>query len=141
MAQGLLPPRSRSTRSAGLAGEVTAFLGGAVAVRRQAFDAAGGYPGEYFYALEETDLALGMIDAGWKYSFDETKEFINKIYESEGIEYQQVFDKMHKELLGKVDHKIISGRKIFLLFLYHFGTIFSLIWNKDFFSKKGNISH
>ncbi|MEZ4689904.1 MAG: hypothetical protein R3A12_06860 [Ignavibacteria bacterium] len=42
-----------------------------------------------------------MIDAGWKYSFDETKEFINKIYESEGIEYQQVFDKMHTELLGE----------------------------------------
>lgn len=56
------------------------------------------------------DAAIpAMIDAGWKYSFDETKEFINKIYESEGIEYQQVFDKMHTELLGKVDYKIISA--------------------------------
>ncbi len=56
------------------------------------------------------DAAIpAMIDAGWKYSFDETKEFINKIYESEGIEYQQVFDKMHTELLGKIDYKIISA--------------------------------
>lgn len=56
------------------------------------------------------DAAIpAMIDAGWKYSFNETKEFINKIYESEGIEYQQVFDKMHTELLGKVDYKIISA--------------------------------
>jgi len=62
-------PRLRGT-GADVAGEVTAFLGGAVAVRRQAFDAAGGYPGEYFYALEETDLALGMIDAGWKIRYE-----------------------------------------------------------------------
>jgi len=56
------------------------------------------------------DAAIpAMIDAGWKYSFDETKEFINKIYDSEGIEYQQVFDKMHTELLGRVDYKIISA--------------------------------
>lgn len=56
------------------------------------------------------DAAIpAMIDAGWKYSFDETKEFINKIYESEGIEYQQVFDKMHTELLGRIDYKIISA--------------------------------
>jgi len=56
------------------------------------------------------DAAIpAMIDAGWKYSFDETKEFINKIYDSEGIEYQQVFDKMHTDLLGKVDYKIISA--------------------------------
>lgn len=52
---------------------------------------------------------LAMIDAGWNMSFDETKEFINKIYEAEGIEYQQVFDKMLKDVLGKVDYKIISA--------------------------------
>jgi len=62
-------PRPRGA-GVDVAGEVTAFLGGAVAVRRQAFDAAGGYPGEYFYALEETDLALGMIDAGWKIRYE-----------------------------------------------------------------------
>ena len=56
------------------------------------------------------DAAIyAMIDAGWNMSFDETKAFINKIYDAEGIEYQQVFDKMLKEVLGKVDYKIISA--------------------------------
>jgi putative hydrolase of the HAD superfamily len=56
------------------------------------------------------DAAISaMIDAGWNMSFDDTKDFINKIYKEEGIEYQQVFDKMHKDVLGKVDYKIISA--------------------------------
>ncbi len=49
------------------------------------------------------DAAIfAMIDAGWNMSFDDTKDFINKIYEAEGIEYQQVFDKMLKKFLGKL---------------------------------------
>ncbi|MEO0492961.1 MAG: glycosyltransferase [Actinomycetota bacterium] len=45
-------------------GDVTTFLGGACAVRRGDFDAAGGYPDAYFYAMEETDLAWGLLDLG-----------------------------------------------------------------------------
>ncbi len=52
---------------------------------------------------------LAMIDAGWNMSFVETKEFINKIYDAEGIEYQKVFDQMVQEVLGRVDYKIISA--------------------------------
>lgn len=55
-------------------GEVTAFLGGAVAVRRAAFEAAGGYPGEFFYSMEESDLSLGMIDAGWTIRYEPAVE-------------------------------------------------------------------
>jgi GT2 family glycosyltransferase len=51
-------------------GMVTAFLGGAVAIRTKAFNAVGGYCGPYFYAMEETDLALRLIDAGWNIRFD-----------------------------------------------------------------------
>jgi len=47
-------------------GPVTSFLGGASAVRRAAFDGAGGLPGEFFYALEETDLSWALIDRGWQ---------------------------------------------------------------------------
>jgi len=45
-------------------GDVTTFLGGACAVRRAAFDEAGGYPDAFFYAMEETDLAWRLLDLG-----------------------------------------------------------------------------
>ncbi|MEM8705488.1 MAG: glycosyltransferase [Actinomycetota bacterium] len=45
-------------------GDVTTFLGGACAIRRHDFEAAGGYPGPFFYAMEETDLAWGLLDLG-----------------------------------------------------------------------------
>jgi len=50
-----------------------------------------------------------MIDAGLKLTPEEIRERINRIYESEGIEYQQVFDHMLHEALGKVDYKIMSA--------------------------------
>lgn len=45
-------------------GDVTTFLGGACAIRRADFEAAGGYPGPFFYAMEETDLAWRLLDLG-----------------------------------------------------------------------------
>lgn len=51
--------------SADRSGEVTSFLGGATIVRRAAFEGAGGYEGEFFYSLEETDLAWRLLDRGW----------------------------------------------------------------------------
>ncbi|ACY99633.1 glycosyl transferase family 2 [Thermomonospora curvata DSM 43183] len=50
--------------------EVTTFLGGACAVRRSAFEAAGGLPEEFFYAHEETDLAWRALDAGYRIFYD-----------------------------------------------------------------------
>jgi putative hydrolase of the HAD superfamily len=56
------------------------------------------------------DAAIpAMIDAGLDMTFEEANELINKIYDAEGIEYQQVFDHMLKEVLGKVDYKIMSA--------------------------------
>ncbi|WP_312893851.1 glycosyltransferase family 2 protein [Nocardiopsis composta] len=49
---------------------VTTFLGGACAVRRTAFEAGGGLPGEFFYAHEETDLAWRILDAGYHIDYD-----------------------------------------------------------------------
>ncbi len=53
-----------------VSGDVTSFLGGACAVRRAAFVEAGGLPGEFFYSLEETDLAWRLIDNGWRIAYD-----------------------------------------------------------------------
>lgn len=50
-----------------------------------------------------------MIDAGLKLTSDEIRNMINNIYDSEGIEYQQVFDKLLKNALGKVDYKVMSA--------------------------------
>ena len=50
--------------------EVTTFLGGACAVRRVVFDAAGGLPEDFFYAHEETDLAWQALNAGYHIVYD-----------------------------------------------------------------------
>ncbi len=50
--------------------DTTSFLGGACAIRAAAFHAVGGLPEAFFYALEETDLAWRLIDAGWRVSYD-----------------------------------------------------------------------
>lgn len=49
---------------------VTTFLGGASAVRRAVFDAAGGLPDNFFYAHEETDLAWQALNAGYHIVYD-----------------------------------------------------------------------
>ncbi len=45
---------------------VTTFLGGASILRVDAFRAAGGLPGEFFYAHEETSLAWRLLDRGYR---------------------------------------------------------------------------
>jgi GT2 family glycosyltransferase len=50
--------------------EVTTFLGGACAVRRSVYDAAGGLPEDFFYAHEETDLAWQALNAGYHIVYD-----------------------------------------------------------------------
>jgi len=49
---------------------VTTFAGGACAVRRSAFLAAGGLPEAFFYAHEETDLAWRLIGLGHRLEYD-----------------------------------------------------------------------
>jgi GT2 family glycosyltransferase len=49
---------------------VTTFLGGASIVRRAGFEEAGGLPGEFFYAHEETSLAWRLLDRGYRIAYD-----------------------------------------------------------------------
>ena len=53
-------------------GPATAFLGGAVVIRREAFERAGRYPTDFRYAMEETDLALRLVDDGWTIRYEST---------------------------------------------------------------------
>ena len=56
------------------------------------------------------DAAISaMIDAGLKLSYEEAKRIIDRIYAEKGIEYQQVFDDLLKEVYGKIDYKILAS--------------------------------
>ena len=46
--------------------DVSYFLGGACAIRREAYQQVGGYFTELFYGHEEIELGWRLIDAGWK---------------------------------------------------------------------------
>lgn len=50
-------------------GEVALFLGGACAIRREAYDEVGGYFTELFYGHEELELSWRLIDNGWKIKY------------------------------------------------------------------------
>jgi putative hydrolase of the HAD superfamily len=51
----------------------------------------------------------GMIDAGLLIKKQEMVEKIYKVYTAEGIEDQQIFDKVLVKELGKVDYKILAA--------------------------------
>jgi GT2 family glycosyltransferase len=49
---------------------VTTFVGAGFAARRSAWLAAGGLPGDFFFAHEETDLAWQLIERGYTLEYD-----------------------------------------------------------------------
>lgn len=53
--------------------------------------------------------AWAMIDAGLPLSVDEVQRNIFEVYQLEGIEFQNVFDKMLSDILGHVDPKILAS--------------------------------
>ena len=53
------------SRGASRGGAAATFLGGASAIRRRAYDLAGGYWGELFYAHEELDLSWRLHEVGF----------------------------------------------------------------------------
>jgi GT2 family glycosyltransferase len=57
-------PRLRGARPT-QSGAVAYFLGGASAVRRDAYDGVGGYFTDLHYGHEEIELSWRLIDAGW----------------------------------------------------------------------------
>jgi len=49
--------------------DVTTFLGGACAIRRSVLEETGGFPEDFFYALEETDVSWRVLDRGGRISY------------------------------------------------------------------------
>ncbi len=65
-----------------------------------------------FMTMKETAVeaaASAMIDAGLTMSVTEIRDKIYGVYEIEGIEFQNVFDQMLRESLGKVEPKILAA--------------------------------
>lgn len=62
-------PRLR-TSGIPVGGDVAVFWEAMALIRRSAFDAVGGWPGEFFFGHEGIDLALRLIDNGWRIRFE-----------------------------------------------------------------------
>lgn len=56
-------------RGGGRPGSATWFWEAAVLVRRKAFEDAGGWPGQFFFAHEGIDLAWRLLDRGWRIEY------------------------------------------------------------------------
>lgn len=52
------------------AGSVAVFWEAMAMMRRSAFDQVGGWPGEFFFGHEGIDLAMRLLDAGWRIRFE-----------------------------------------------------------------------
>lgn len=52
-------------RDPDVSGDVALFLGGACAIRREAYEQVGGYFTDLFYGHEEVELCWRLVDAGW----------------------------------------------------------------------------
>ncbi|MCT2591763.1 glycosyltransferase [Streptomyces sp. N2-109] len=62
-------PRLRTSDPA-RGGLVTTFLGGGHALSMEMLEQTGGWPDEFFFAHEETDLAWRALDAGWQIRYE-----------------------------------------------------------------------
>lgn len=49
--------------------EVTTFLGGGNAIRMDVVEQTGGWPEQFFFFHEETDVAWRALDAGWRIAY------------------------------------------------------------------------
>jgi GT2 family glycosyltransferase len=55
------------------------FVGAGHAIRRSAFEAVGGYDDDLFFACEEMDLGLRLINAGYRIKYDAAIEILHKV--------------------------------------------------------------
>lgn len=51
-------------------GDVVVFWEAMAMIRRSAFEEAGGWPAEFFFAHEGIDLALRLLDRGWRLRYE-----------------------------------------------------------------------
>lgn len=54
------------------------FAGGAHAIKKEAMEAVGGYPTDFFYGMEEYDLSYKLIDKGYKIVYTDDIVMLHK---------------------------------------------------------------
>lgn len=64
-------PRLRP-QDADAGGDVVVFWEAMAMIRRSAFDQAGGWAGEFFFGHEGVDLAMRLLDRGWRLRYEPT---------------------------------------------------------------------
>ncbi|MFV0430440.1 MAG: glycosyltransferase family 2 protein [Arachnia sp.] len=62
-------PRLRTSDANG-AGDTVVFWEAMAIIRREAFEEVGGWPGEFFFGHEGIDLAMRLLDAGWRIRYE-----------------------------------------------------------------------
>lgn len=62
-------PWLRSNR-AGVAGDTVVFWEAMGMIRREAFEQVGGWAGDFFFGHEGVDLAMRLLDAGWRIRYE-----------------------------------------------------------------------
>ncbi len=55
------------------------FVGAGHAIRRSAFESVGGYDDDLFFACEEIDLGLRLINAGYRIKYDASIRVLHKV--------------------------------------------------------------
>jgi GT2 family glycosyltransferase len=54
------------------------FAGGAHAIKKEAMDAVGGYPVDFFYGMEEYDLSYKLLSKGYKIVYSDSIVMLHK---------------------------------------------------------------
>lgn len=65
-----------------------------------------------FYRMKKEAVkaaVAAMVDAGLEMDYNDTYRAVMSVYDSEGIEYQEVFDRFLEERLGAINHKILAA--------------------------------
>lgn len=88
-------------RGALRSGDVTYFLEGACAIRRSAFEIAGGYPDEFFYGMEATDLAWRLIGQGYSIHYASGATVHHPATEPERHDYAYVLTARNRVWLAR----------------------------------------
>lgn len=72
-------PHKKFEKYRGLSSFATSYYaGGAHAVRREAMEKAGLYPEDFFYGMEEYDMAYRLIDAGYSIMYSDSVVMLHK---------------------------------------------------------------
>ena len=91
---------------------VTTFAGGACAIRRSAYQEAGGLPVSFFYAHEETDLAWRLLGLGYRLEYDAAARMCHPAVPNARHAAWYRLDGRNRVLLARRNLPWLAGRRV-----------------------------